>query len=315
MKAIKSLFTFFGLFLILLFILSSCSTSKITALSCPKLPGNRYDKPITDSKWNRNRPLTAHYRVKTRTESVAVHAAGTTKKDQGNKIKSSPQENINNPGLARVNGLTKLEYSKTLTASADNSIIPLATNNMAFIPLYKEVPDSRREGIISIQSVKCDTIVLKSGSVYIGKVEEVDQDVIRYRRCDNLNGPVILVTKSDISLIKYSNGSREVISSAASNTATPVINSGTQREYIGVIGFLLGDLGIVIGGAAGIYGLWLPFGLIAVICGVISLIKLKRHPERYLTVRESKKIGKMAIIIGAIGIVAFIVLVAILSSI
>ena len=60
-------------------------------------------------------------------------------------------------------------------------------------------------------------------------------------------------------------------------------------------------------------GLWLWTGLAAVILGSISLRKLKKHPEKYLNVQRSKTTAWTSIVIGAIAIIAFVIIVAIIG--
>lgn len=63
-------------------------------------------------------------------------------------------------------------------------------------------------------SVECDLMTLKNGDEISCKVIEIEIDIIKYKRCDNLDGPLISVSKSDVFMIKYSNGTKEVIKSS-----------------------------------------------------------------------------------------------------
>jgi len=187
----------------------------------------------------------------------------------------------------------------------------------AFSLKEAEITDSP-EDIIVAQLAGCDTIILKSGSLYIGKVEEIGQNEIKYRRCDNLSGPIISILKSDVSLIKYSNGNREVISTPSNAVAHNSIqqrdDNGQKQEYLGLIGSSIGTLGMAIGAISlSLVGLWLWTGLAAVILGSISLRKLKKHPEKYLNVQRSKTTAWTSIVIGAIAIIAFVIIVAIIG--
>jgi hypothetical protein len=59
-----------------------------------------------------------------------------------------------------------------------------------------------------------DMIILTDGSIIEAKVEEISPTEIRYRRSDNLQGPLIVIHKSDVLSIRYENGIVEVINSA-----------------------------------------------------------------------------------------------------
>ena len=63
----------------------------------------------------------------------------------------------------------------------------------------------------SADSTMCDLIILISGEEVFGKVTHVEHDVIKYKKCDNLDGPAYSIDKSTVFIIKYSNGTRDLI--------------------------------------------------------------------------------------------------------
>jgi len=60
-----------------------------------------------------------------------------------------------------------------------------------------------------------DIIVMKNGSEIRSAVQEVGVDVVKYKKYDNLNGPTYIKIKSEIFMIKYENGSKDVFSEDA----------------------------------------------------------------------------------------------------
>jgi hypothetical protein len=56
-----------------------------------------------------------------------------------------------------------------------------------------------------------DVLVLTNGNMIEAKIEEISPTEIKYRRFDNLEGPLIIINKSDVFSIKYENGTTEVI--------------------------------------------------------------------------------------------------------
>lgn len=75
-----------------------------------------------------------------------------------------------------------------------------------------------RRGILMILAALCvsalsaqDRIILKNGNTLEAKVQEIQVSEIKYKRFDNLNGPVYSLLKSDVFLIMYENGTKEVI--------------------------------------------------------------------------------------------------------
>ncbi|MGZ3863223.1 MAG: hypothetical protein ACXVPN_12450 [Bacteroidia bacterium] len=66
-----------------------------------------------------------------------------------------------------------------------------------FKPVFKAVKDS------------CDTLVLTNGTEILVKVLEISPRLIRYKHCDNPDGPIYNVAASDIAKVIFSNGSKE----------------------------------------------------------------------------------------------------------
>ena len=175
----------------------------------------------------------------------------------------------------------------------------------------------------------CDTIILKSGTQIEGKVTEITLTEIKYKKCINLDGPTISLAKADVYLIKYTNGTKDIINEVAvkvqddyvnpnpiprysnspttpiytnpnstpKNPASRVNTEGPKKtEGFGVWGFILGILGIFVGG--------IPLGITAIIFGAISLTKINKHPEKY---KRKKGLPIAAIIIGVIALLGGII--------
>lgn len=56
-----------------------------------------------------------------------------------------------------------------------------------------------------------DRIILKNGNTLEARVTEIQSSEIKYKRFDNLNGPVYSLPKSDVFIIMYENGTKEII--------------------------------------------------------------------------------------------------------
>ena len=54
-----------------------------------------------------------------------------------------------------------------------------------------------------------DTIVKRSGEKVVVKLMEVNIDNVKFKRMDNLEGPLYTMTKQEISFILYANGTKE----------------------------------------------------------------------------------------------------------
>ncbi|GHT34666.1 hypothetical protein FACS189434_11220 [Bacteroidia bacterium] len=55
-----------------------------------------------------------------------------------------------------------------------------------------------------------DVITLKSGDEIQALVQEIGTDEVKYKKFDNKTGPTYTLKKSDIFMIKYANGSKDV---------------------------------------------------------------------------------------------------------
>jgi len=65
--------------------------------------------------------------------------------------------------------------------------------------------------LLSVNSLYSqDIILLQNGDEMIAKILEISYNEIKYKRFDFLEGPTYTISKSDIFMIKYKNGSKEV---------------------------------------------------------------------------------------------------------
>lgn len=72
---------------------------------------------------------------------------------------------------------------------------------------------------------KSDTIILINGSEILGKVLKITKDVIKYNKFDNITGPSNTIKKSEVSIVKFQNGERKVISQKETNTVKSINNT------------------------------------------------------------------------------------------
>lgn len=64
-----------------------------------------------------------------------------------------------------------------------------------------------------------DVIIKTNGDEIISKVIEVDTDKIKYKKIDNLEGPVYSISFSEVFIIKYANGAKDIISNLEKKTS------------------------------------------------------------------------------------------------
>jgi len=95
--------------------------------------------------------------------------------------------------------------------------VPTATGTTSAVPATQTTQ----------QSGDHDTIVLLNGDMIDAKVEEISATEIKYRRIDNLDGPLIVINKSEVLSVKFKNGTIDVINSMEQKTAkstTPALD-------------------------------------------------------------------------------------------
>ncbi len=193
---------------------------------------------------------------------------------------------------------------KVSIASLDNPTDPLIIKPSESIPDVPPAPDYALSAVGDMQQA-CDTIVFKMGNRIIGQVLEIGPSEIKYRDCDNPSGPAIAVLLSDVYVIKHPNGTRDYfhaespnVSQQNSYTSGQDYKARLKTEGLGLAGFIAGITGLFIFG--------FPLGALAIVFGIISLGKIKRHPDRY----KGKGLATASLILGLVGVIGLAILLA-----
>jgi len=82
---------------------------------------------------------------------------------------------------------------------------------------------------LAVSAYAQDIIVLINGNIIEAKILEILPTEIRYRRFDNLNGPIHVIFKSEVYSIKYENGVVDVINAPVTTGQKPP--NQTSPEY------------------------------------------------------------------------------------
>ena len=61
-------------------------------------------------------------------------------------------------------------------------------------------------------SLAQDVIIKKNGDEIQAKILEVNTNEIKFKKIENIDGPTYVVSKADVFIIKYANGTREIVS-------------------------------------------------------------------------------------------------------
>jgi hypothetical protein len=88
-------------------------------------------------------------------------------------------------------------------------------------------------GIIAIANAQ-DVIYFRNGVQQRGKVLQIGTNEVSYKKAENPDGPNYIVPKSDISMIEYPNGYKEIITpdNTASNQSANPVYSQPAPTYV-----------------------------------------------------------------------------------
>lgn len=65
-----------------------------------------------------------------------------------------------------------------------------------------------------------DTITKRTGEELTSKVLEVGQSEIKYKKFDNIDGPTFSIAKSDVLMVQYENGTKDIFDKPQKNSET-----------------------------------------------------------------------------------------------
>ena len=108
---------------------------------------------------------------------------------------------------------------------------------------------------LKVSSKECDRIITLDGEEFDVKIVKIGEERIRYKKCDFLNGPTHTIRKEDIFMIKYSDGTKDVITDInalkknkkeAIKVSEEKVDNATGYWIIGfLLGAMLGLLGLL----------------------------------------------------------------------
>jgi hypothetical protein len=155
----------------------------------------------------------------------------------------------------------------------------------------------------------CDLVMLKNGEEINAKVTEIGTSEIKYKLCDNLEGPVYTINKKDVFKIKYANGTSTLISEIEdTQESSPKASHQKEGRMNNNNLKIMAIVGIILGGL----GLFIPFlGVIGLGLGITALIFHLRKPEKE-RLKKVRNLSLWSIIVGGAMSLATIIIIAIL---
>jgi hypothetical protein len=152
----------------------------------------------------------------------------------------------------------------------------------------------KRKPLLVLNPDTCgDVLLLQNADELRVKVLEIDDQIIKYKRCDNLTGPTYSISKSKVAMITYANGMKEKVTqepayrtsdkNQAPKTEMPrkVNLLGLSSLLLYVFGVILsrGMSGVLLTGSIGV--LLLILSVAPLVMAYIALFQFKREPDKY----------------------------------
>jgi hypothetical protein len=189
------------------------------------------------------------------------------------KVKTHENE-IENSGQVSQEQIIRSEVkAETLTQlSYENTeITDLATTENEIIDIPKQKNNVFDGG--------CDKITFLNGNEEEVKLMEIGDDFVKYKKCNNLDGPIYSTSKEKLFMITFSNGSKEVIDHKNDKPKIEEKNSNTynNQQTNGASNPEVNGLAI----ASFVFGLLGFIPLAGLILGIIANKQITKEPNRY----------------------------------
>jgi len=143
----------------------------------------------------------------------------------------------------------------------------------------------------------CDIIILKNGDEIKGKVTEITLTEVKYKKCENQSGPTISISKKEVFMIRYPNGTKDIINTIPVKEPKTEIShqdspSGAKKmNGLAVAAFVLALFSSI---GAVYFGIGIATGILSVVFASIALYSINRNKEAY----RGKGLAIAALILG-----------------
>ena len=198
--------------------------------------------------------------------------------------------------------LTKAQHREQPSSQNEENLTTDVSGFDASVEVQNSISEMRSEAealvraVLQPQLVACETILLVDGSRISAKILEINDNDIKYKRCDYQDGPTITIHVNRVDRVIYPNGVEDLFMGSSTGPharARDVPRTG-GTEPLGVISMSLAIVGIFFAG--------IILGLVALILAAISFGKFAREPER-----TGRGFAIAGMIIGILAIVGAII--------
>jgi hypothetical protein len=146
--------------------------------------------------------------------------------------------------------------------------------------------DYRKTTAFSYTATECDVIVMRNGEEIQAKVFEVTSSVIKYRRCDLPDGPLYTVNKSEVFMLKYPNGVKELMPAGSGTSPGDYNNKATAApvkrkiEPLALTSFIASLATLLFPASPVTIVVALFILAVCIVMSVIALTRINAAPDR-----------------------------------
>lgn len=200
------------------------------------------------------------------------------------------------------------EQPETDIVIVDTTIENLTASNDLPTPIIIDKPTTEEP---------CDVIILRNGEEISCKVNEIGLSEIKYKKCNNVNGPTISVKKDDVFIIKYANGTKDVFSKTESEEKKKSSTYSDENEpekqdkkvnWFAVAGFILSVLAVLV--SIFTMGLGIVVAVMGIVFSSIGLVKINRNAGVY----KGRGFAVWGLVLGIVTVVLCIALITFLLA-
>ena len=208
----------------------------------------------------------------------------------------------NNEKPPKENKILTVDIAENNYKKIESDMIASINSNEASLEFHSEIKAMLKN------NGPCDILTLRDGSEISAKVVEITSNEIKYKKCDYQDGPLYTKLKSDVFMIKYSNGSKDVFSSkeTSDNSVKSKLErleemdrdpTYTKTNGMAIAGFVLSLFGYT--------------ALLGLIFSAVALSQINNNPKRW----KGRGLAKAGIVISLIfiGISIIILLIGLIG--
>lgn len=195
---------------------------------------------------------------------------------QKKKVSETPISGNNNLDV------NSLDFAKSLDEMPMNASIDKSGHYENSPKTIFKFSEQKKQFLVkSIEG--CDIIALKNGEEINVKVLEINESEIKYKKCDNLDGPTFIIPKSTATKIKFSNGTTEVINSINPKAEeSDYYRAVTKPEILPHSGETIINRFALASMILAVVSIFIfPLVPLPISFGIIALKQIKKSPEAY----------------------------------